>query len=61
GSYGVESGLICSFPVMHDGVRWQIVKGLEIDEFSRNKIDASVAELKAERAMVADLLGRGTK
>ncbi|MDH7503734.1 MAG: malate dehydrogenase [Verrucomicrobiota bacterium] len=61
GSYGVEPGLICSFPVMHDGVRWQIVKGLEIDEFSRSKIDASVAELKAERAMVADLLGRGTK
>ncbi|NLH72885.1 MAG: malate dehydrogenase [Verrucomicrobia bacterium] len=61
GSYGVEPGLICSFPVRHDGVRWQIVRGLEIDEFSRSKIDASVAELKAERAMVADLLGHGTE
>lgn len=61
GSYGIEPGLICSFPVRHDGVRWQIVKGLEIDEFSRSKIDASVAELKAERAMVSDLLGLGTK
>ncbi|HOK76573.1 MAG TPA: malate dehydrogenase [Verrucomicrobiota bacterium] len=61
GSYGVEPGLICSFPVRHDGVRWQIVRGLEIDEFSRSKIDASVAELRAERAMVADLLGHGTE
>lgn len=61
GSYGIEPGLICSFPVRHDGERWQIVKGLEIDEFSRSKIDASVAELKAERAMVADLLGLETK
>ena len=61
GSYGIEPGLICSFPVRHDGVRWQIVKGLEIDGFSRSKIDASVAELKAERAMVSDLLGLGTK
>lgn len=61
GSYGIEPGLICSFPVRHDGVRWQIVKGLEIDEFSRSKIDASVAELRAERAMVSDLLGLGTK
>jgi malate dehydrogenase len=61
GSYGIEPGLICSFPVRHDGVRWQIVKGLEIDEFSRGKIDASVAELKAERAVVTDLLGVETK
>ena len=55
GSYGVAEGLISSFPcVVRDG-KWQIVRGLEIDDYSRSKIDASVAELEDERAAVRDL------
>lgn len=56
GSYDIEPGLICSFPVRSDGERCEIVQGLEVGEFSRARIDSSVAELKAERAMIADLL-----
>lgn len=55
GSYGVPQGLISSFPcVVRDG-EWQIVQGLEIDDYSRAKIDASVAELESERQAVTDL------
>ena len=55
GSYGVPEGLVSSFPcVVRDG-RWEIVQGLEIDEYSRSKIDASVAELIQERDTVVDL------
>ena len=55
GSYEVPEGLISSFPcVVRDG-KWQIVQGLEIDEFSRAKIDASVAELVEERSAVREL------
>jgi len=55
GSYGVPEGLISSFPcVVRDG-EWQIVQGLEIDEFSRARIEASVAELDDERSAVRDL------
>ena len=56
GSYGVEKGLICSFPVRSDGKGLQIVQGVSINDFSRAKINATVNELKEERAMVADLL-----
>jgi malate dehydrogenase len=56
GSYGIEKGLICSFPVRSDGRGLQIVQGVPINDFSRAKIDATVNELKEERAMVADLL-----
>jgi malate dehydrogenase len=56
GSYGIEKGLICSFPVRSDGEGLQIVQGVSLNEFSRAKIDATVNELKEERAMVADLL-----
>ncbi|HHY85625.1 MAG TPA: malate dehydrogenase [Verrucomicrobia bacterium] len=56
GSYGIEKGLICSFPVRSDGKNWEIVQGLPINEFSRNKIDISVNELKEERSMVSELL-----
>jgi malate dehydrogenase len=55
GSYGVPEGLVSSFPVTSTGGDWQIVQGLEIDEFSRGKIDASVAELIGERDAVRDL------
>ena len=55
GSYGVEEGLISSFPVTVKDGQWSIVQGLEIDEFSRGKIDASVAELAEERDAVKGL------
>ncbi len=55
GSYGVEEGLISSFPVTTSGGDWTIVEGLEIDEFSRGRIDASVAELEDERNAVTEL------
>jgi malate dehydrogenase len=56
GSYGVSAGLISSFPVGATESGWEIVQGLEIDDFSRQKIDASVAELVKERDLVRDLL-----
>ena len=55
GSYGVPEGLISSFPVTTSNGDWDIVQGLEIDEFSRGKIDASVAELAEERDAVTEL------
>jgi malate dehydrogenase len=55
GSYGVPEGLISSFPVRSAGGAWEIVQGLEIDEFSRGRIDASVAELVEERDAVKEL------
>jgi malate dehydrogenase len=55
GSYGVEEGLISSFPVVSRNGSWEIVQGLEIDAFSRGKIDASVAELAEEREAVKGL------
>jgi malate dehydrogenase len=57
GSYGVEEGLICSFPVRSSGGKWEIVKDVPLNEFSKGKFDASVAELKEEKSMVADLFG----
>ncbi|HEV7650047.1 MAG TPA: malate dehydrogenase [Actinophytocola sp.] len=55
GSYGVPEGLISSFPVRCAGGKWEIIQGLEIDDFSRSKIDASVAELAEERDAVRGL------
>ena len=55
GSYGVPEGLISSFPVTTAGGDWSIVQGLEIDDFSRARIDASTAELAEERAAVTQL------
>jgi malate dehydrogenase len=56
GSYGIEPGLICSLPVRSDGQRLQPVQGLSLDEFSRGRINASVNELKEEKAMVMAML-----
>ena len=56
GSYGIEQGLICGFPIRSNGEKWEIVQGVPVNDFSRAKIDGSVAELKEERALVADLL-----
>ncbi|MEA5361139.1 malate dehydrogenase [Amycolatopsis sp., V23-08] len=55
GSYGVPEGIISSFPVTAAGGEYKIVQGLEIDEFSRARIDASVAELVEERDTVQKL------
>jgi malate dehydrogenase len=55
GSYGVPEGLISSFPVTTRDGNWEIVQGLEIDDFSRTRIDASIAELADERAAVKEL------
>ena len=55
GSYGVPEGIISSFPVTVADGRYTIVQGLEINEFSRARIDASVAELQDEKAAVAEL------
>jgi malate dehydrogenase len=55
GSYQVPAGLICSFPVRSDGSALQIVQGVGINEFSRSRIDASVAELKEEQALATEL------
>ncbi|HET6625614.1 MAG TPA: malate dehydrogenase [Nocardioidaceae bacterium] len=55
GSYGVPEGLVSSFPVTTEGGDWQIVQDLEIDDFSRSRIDASTAELAEERDAVKDL------
>jgi malate dehydrogenase len=55
GSYGVPEGLISSFPCTTKNGAWSIVQGLDIDAFSRQRIDASVAELGEERDAVAEL------
>ena len=55
GEYGVPEGLISSFPVTTKDGDWSIVEGLEIDDFSRGKIDASTAELADERDAVTEL------
>ncbi|WP_166845875.1 malate dehydrogenase [Isoptericola sp. BMS4] len=55
GQYGVPEGLVSSFPVTSDGGAWSVVEGLEIDDFSRARIDASVAELVEEREAVRAL------
>ncbi len=57
GSYGIEKGLIASFPTRSNGKTLEIVPDVPLSNFSRMKIDVSVEELRQERAMVADLLG----
>jgi malate dehydrogenase len=58
GSYGIAAGVIYSHPVVCKDGDYQIVQRLAIDPFSRTRMDESYAELAAERAGVADLLGR---
>jgi malate dehydrogenase len=55
GQYGVEEGIISSFPVRCSGGNYEIVEGLEVGEFSQSKIDATVNELKEERDAVKQL------
>lgn len=56
GSYGVPEGLISSFPTRSDGKKVEIVQGVQLDDFSRAKIQTSIDELSQEREMVADLI-----
>ncbi len=55
GSYGVPEGIVSSFPVTTKDGNWSIVQGLEIDEFSRGRIDKTTAELVDERTAVTEL------
>ena len=55
GSYGVPEGLVCSFPCRSAGGAWEIIQGVPVNDFSREKIDASVAELASERDAVRAL------
>lgn len=57
GSYGVEKGLISSFPIRSSGNKWTIVQDIPLNDFSRTKVDASVNELKEEKGLVGSLLG----
>jgi malate dehydrogenase len=56
GSYGIQPGLICSFPVRSDGTNYEIVQGVPVNDFARARIDASVNELLEEKSLVGDLL-----
>jgi malate dehydrogenase len=58
GSYGIEKGLITSFPIRSNGQKLEAVQGLPINDFSRSKIDATINELKEERVMVSELLSK---
>jgi len=57
GEYGIDEGLIASMPIRTDGSTWEVVEGVEVNAFAREKIDASIKELREEKAAVADLLG----
>ncbi len=57
GSYGIEKGLIFSYPTRREGAREIIVPGLALNEFSRSRITATENELKEEKALVSELLG----
>ena len=56
GSYGIEPGIIYSYPVRCSGGNYEIVQGLSIDDFSRERMHATETELREERAAIADLL-----
>jgi malate dehydrogenase len=56
GSYGIEKGLIFSYPIRSNGTQWEIVQGVPLNEFSQAKITATENELKEEKSLVADLL-----
>jgi malate dehydrogenase len=56
GSYGIEPGIVYSYPVRCSGGDYHIVADLDIDEFSRGRMDATESELREERAAVEGLL-----
>jgi malate dehydrogenase len=56
GSYGIEKGLIFSYPICSDGKGWEIVQGVPVNDFSRAKITGTENELKEEKSLVSELL-----
>ena len=56
GSYGIEAGIIYSFPVRCSDGDYEIVQGLSIDDFSQERMDLTEKELREERAAIAELL-----
>ena len=56
GSYGIETGIVYSYPVRCDNGRYEIVQGLKIDDFSRGRMEATEKELREERAAIEELL-----
>jgi malate dehydrogenase len=57
GDYGIEKGLMCSFPIRVSAPgKWEVVQGVPLNDFSRGRIDATVNELKEERALVSELI-----
>ena len=56
GSYGIEKGLIFSYPIRSDGSRWEIVQGLHLSDYAKEKIGATEKELKEEKSLVSELL-----
>jgi malate dehydrogenase len=55
GSYGIGEGIICGMPCQCSGGEWSIVQGLEVPDFSRERIEKSVFELQEERDAVSNL------
>jgi malate dehydrogenase len=56
GEYGVPEGLQFSFPIRSSGDSWQVVEGLELDDFAREKLRITTEELEQERSMVRELI-----
>jgi malate dehydrogenase len=56
GSYGIEKGLMFSYPIRSNGTAWEIVQGLKLTDFSKERIGATERELKEEKALVSELL-----
>jgi malate dehydrogenase len=56
GDYGIPAGIMASMPIRSDGKNWSVVPGVPVNEFSRSKIDASVAELQEEISLLGELL-----
>jgi len=57
GDYAIEKGLICSFPIATTAAgKWEVVQGVSLNDFSREKVNATVKELQEEKALVAELL-----
>lgn len=58
GSYGIDAGLICGFPLVSDGKTWKILQGWDHNDFAKGKIGVTVDELRTERDTVKDLLAK---
>jgi malate dehydrogenase len=56
GDYGIEKGLIFSYPIRTDGKKWEIIQGVPLSDFSKSRISATESELKEEKSLVNELL-----